>query len=130
MNPLKVILTSLGAVATLFGVTKLMGNRQMSQLSMFDYIMGISIGSVAAEMATNIEGDALLPFIGMLVFAAVDIIINLLNNKSKKVRHFILGTPAVLYDNGVLYCDNLQRAKLDLTEFLTQCRSQGYIRCQ
>lgn len=38
----------------LFLLTKLMGRKQMSELSMFDYIVGISIGSIAAELATNI----------------------------------------------------------------------------
>lgn len=47
-----IILTSLGSVIALFILTKIIGNHQMSQLSMFDYINGITIGSIAAEMAT------------------------------------------------------------------------------
>lgn len=55
MDFLNVILTSVGSVIALFILTKIMGNKQMSQLSMFDYIVGISIGSIAAEMATELE---------------------------------------------------------------------------
>lgn len=58
MDFIKVILTSLLSIVTLFILTKLMGNRQMSQLSMFDYINGITIGSIAAELATDLEGDS------------------------------------------------------------------------
>ena len=126
MQTLNVLWTALAAVATLFLLTKAMGNRQMSQLTMFDYVMGISIGSIAAEMATNIEGDALEPFIGMIVFAAVDVCINLVNNKSRKLRTFFLGKTLVLYDSGTLYFNNLRRAKLDLSEFLSLCRNAGY----
>ena len=126
MNALNVLWTAAAAVATLFVLTKLMGNRQMSQLSLFDYIMGISIGSIAAEMATNIEGDAVYPFLAMIVFAGIDILINLLNNKSRAARTLFLGKTLVLYDSGTLYYNNLVRAKLDLTEFLSQCRSAGY----
>ena len=55
MNIIKIIPLSLGSLAILFLLTKLMGNREMSQLTMFDYIVGITIGSVAAEMSTSLE---------------------------------------------------------------------------
>lgn len=55
MELLQVTLTSVISVITLFLLTKLMGNKQVSQLSMFDYIIGISIGSIAAEFATELE---------------------------------------------------------------------------
>ena len=54
MELLHVFLTSVGSVVFLFILTKLLGNKQMSQLSMFDYINGITIGSIAAEMATSL----------------------------------------------------------------------------
>ena len=46
-----IIVLSFGSIITLFILTKLMGYRQMSEMSMFDYINGITIGSIAAEMA-------------------------------------------------------------------------------
>ena len=46
-----VILASLFSILALFLITKLLGCRQMNQLSMFDYINGITIGSIAAELA-------------------------------------------------------------------------------
>lgn len=52
---LTIILLSLGSLIALFILTKLMGYRQMSEMSMFDYINGITIGSIAAEMATSLE---------------------------------------------------------------------------
>ena len=52
---LKVLGTSVGSIVVLFLLAHLMGNKQISQLSMFDYIVGISIGSIAAEMATELE---------------------------------------------------------------------------
>ena len=47
MEYFHVVLTSLFSIAALFVITKLLGYRQMSQLSMFDYINGITIGSVS-----------------------------------------------------------------------------------
>ena len=69
MQHLNIIAVSAASVIVLFLLTKLMGKRQMSQLSMFDYIIGITIGSIAAEMATALEGDFTKPLIAMVVYA-------------------------------------------------------------
>ena len=55
MEILKVIITSIVSIVVLFLLTKLVGNKQLSELNMFDYIVSITIGSIAAEMATERE---------------------------------------------------------------------------
>ena len=126
MEMLHVILTALGSIITLFILSKLMGNREMSQLTMFDYINGITIGSIAAEMATTEFTDVTKPFVAMIIYALVVIFISWLTNKSIKFRRIISGMPVVLYDNGNIYEKSLRKAKLDLGEFLCQCRTAGY----
>ena len=51
----QITLTALGSLAALFLLTKLSGNKQVSQMNLFDYVMGITIGSIAAEMASELE---------------------------------------------------------------------------
>ncbi len=123
---LKVVVLSVVSEIVLFVLTKLMGNKEMSQLSMFDYIIGITIGSIAAEMATALESDYMQPLVAMVVYAIVAIAISLTCNKSLKARRFIYGDSLVLLNNGKLYRKNFKTAKLDLNEFLVQCRSNGY----
>ncbi len=125
MDFLIVILTSVGSVIALFILTKIMGNKQMSQLSMFDYIVGISIGSIAAEMATELE-EFEKPLIAMIVYALLALLISLANYKSIKLRRILTGTSLILYENGKLYEANLKKARIDVNEFLTQCRSKGF----
>lgn len=122
MDLLKIVALSLGSVIFLFILTKLMGNKEMSQLSMFDYIIGITIGSIAAEMATALENDFMQPLVAMAVYAIVAIIISILSYKSLKFRRISSGDCLILLDNGEIYRDNLKKAKLDLNEFLMQCR--------
>ncbi len=122
MDLLKIVALSLGSVIFLFILTKLMGNKEMSQLSMFDYIIGITIGSIAAEMATALENDFMQPLVAMAIYAVVSIIISILSYKSLKFRRISSGDSLILLDNGEIYRDNLKKAKLDLNEFLMQCR--------
>lgn len=126
MEILKVLLMSLGSIIVLFVLTKIMGNRQMSELSMFDYINGITIGSIAAEMATSLDGEFLKPLIAMIVYAGVAIFISYLTCKSIKLRKILTGNPLVLYENQKIYIKNLKKTRLDIAELLTQCRTSGY----
>lgn len=126
MQLFKIIYTSLGSIIVLFVLTKLMGNREMAQLSMFDYINSITIGSIAAEMATSLEDDFKEPLLAMIIYAIVIVIISILSNKSLKFRRFISGHSKLLIDKGNIYYLNFKKAKIDLNEFLIQCRTQGY----
>lgn len=69
MDILKIVILSFGSFIVLFILTKLMGNREMAQLTMFDYIISITIGSIAAEMSTALEDNFTQPLVAMIVYA-------------------------------------------------------------
>jgi uncharacterized membrane protein YcaP (DUF421 family) len=121
-----VIALSLGSTTAIFILTKLMGYRQMSQMSMFDYVNGITIGSIAAEMATSLEESFVQPLTAMVVYSLAAIALSWFSSKSIKARRLIEGTPLVLLNHGILYRNNLKKAKIDVSEFLVQCRVNGY----
>lgn len=109
----------------LFGLCKLIGRQQIAQLSMFDYVNSITIGSIAAELATNLE-EWEKPLTALLIYGFITAAISVLSCKSLKVRHFVNGKPLLLYEKGKLYQANLAKAHLDLNSFLEQCRMGGY----
>lgn len=125
MELLQVGLTSVVSFLVLFVLAKFIGHRQIAQLSAFDYIIGITIGSIAAEMATELE-EPLQPLLAMVVYALLAMLLEVLALKYPRMRKFIDGTPTIILDNGKLYRNNMKKARLDLTEFLIQCRQQGY----
>lgn len=123
---LKIIALSTGSIVVLFILTKIMGQREMSQLSIFDYIISITIGSIAAEMATSLEDNFVEPLVAMIVYAVVTLIIGVLNTRFVKLRPIFSGRTLILYDNGTLFKENFKKSKIDLNEFLVQCRTSGY----
>ena len=125
MEILKVILTSLLSAAALFIIAKIIGHKQISQLDFFDYITGITIGSIGAELATELE-EPLKPLVAMIVYGAVTVLLSLTASKLPKTRKFINGTPTIIMNNGKIYRKNLKKAKIDLSEFLMMCRQEGY----
>lgn len=102
-----------------------MGHRQVSQLDFFDYITGITIGSIAAEMATELE-TPWKPAIAMVVYGTIAFLLNIITSKFPRTRKYINGSPAILMSGGKLYRKNMKKAKLDLSEFLMMCREEGY----
>lgn len=125
MDLLKVAVTSVVSLAVLFVLTKLMGNKQVSQLSMFDYIIGISIGSIAAELATELENPE-HSLLAMGIYAVIAYLVSVVTGKSVNARKIIIGRPLILLDNGKLYRKNFRKARIDISDFLTHCRNQGY----
>ncbi len=125
MEILKIAATSLLSIVSLFLISKVLGHKQISQLDFFDYITGIVIGSIAAELATELE-TPMKPLTAMLIYGTVSVTLSLINNKFPKTRKFINGTPTIIMDNGKIYRENMKKAKLDLSEFMVLCRQAGY----
>lgn len=126
MEIVHIILTSLGSIIVLFISTKIMGNREISELNMFDYINGITIGSIAAEMAISLEDDFIKPLVAMIVYAIFIFIVSILTNKSIIFHRFINGRAMIIYDNGMFFYKNMNKSKINIAEFLTECRDKGY----
>lgn len=126
MRILYTIFTAGISFVTLFALVKLTGNREMSQLSMFDYINSITIGSVAAELATCEMSEITAPLVATVVYGALIFILALITNKSLTVRRFIEGKALVLMNNGRINYSNLKYAHIDVNEFMMQCRINGY----
>ena len=120
-----VALTSILSLAAMFFFTKLMGNRQISQLSMFDYVVGITLGSLAGDLALEPE-TFLNPLLAMAIYGGTAALISIASNHSIRFRRFIAGDPLVLMDGGRFYRENLKKAKLDLGDLTALARSAGY----
>ena len=126
MEVLKVMLASIFSALMLFVIAKIIGHKQVAQLDFFDYITGITIGSIAAELATTLEDPWWKPLISMIIYGFVTIILSKVSCKFPKMRKYINGTPTIIMDNGKLYRRNMKKAKLELSEFMLMCRQEGY----
>ena len=123
---LDVIVRALLSLVALFFVTKLIGKKQVSQLSLFDYVIGISIGNFAAEMTINLESDEIHGIVAVLVFGLIAYLVSILCMKSIVIRRFFMGTPTVMIEHGKLVQDSLKKVRYDINDLLEECRIHGY----
>lgn len=123
---LEVIIRSLISIILLQILAKLSGPKQISQLTFYDYIVGITIGSIAAVMAIDDQIDWYLCAIAMILYIAVSIFFSWITTKNIKAREVLTGTPHILIFHGKIIEENLKKVHFDINDLLTQCRIAGY----
>lgn len=121
-----VVLRALLSLITLFLVTKMLGKKQVSQLSLFDYAIGISIGNFAAEMTADVNIPLLNGLVAVFIFGFVAYLVSIGTMKSIHLRRFFMGTPTVLIEKGKLLEKGLKKVKFDINDLLEECRGSGY----
>ena len=129
MNFSEVLTTSYRALislAVLFLVTKMIGKKQVSELSLFDYVIGISIGNFAAEMTINLESQEINGIVAVLIFGIVAYIVSYITMKSIYLRRFFIGVPTIIIDKGKINYKNMKKFKMDINDLLEQARINGY----
>ncbi|MBM7717373.1 DUF421 domain-containing protein [Siminovitchia sp. FSL H7-0308] len=122
---LNIVLRSLFLVFFLFLLTKWLGKKQLSQLSFFEYVAGITLGSIAAELSTGLERNMLPGIYSMFVWAGIPFIAGLLALKSKKARNFIEGQEVVVIKNGKIQEESLTKEKYTVEELLHLLRKKN-----
>lgn len=126
MGYLLILGKGLTSIVVLFLMSKVMGRKQVSELNLFDYIIGISIGSIAAEMTLNDDIDFFEGVFAILIYAIISYLITMLTIKSIRARRLITGGPTVLIQNGKILYKNLKKSKLDVNDLLQEARTDGY----
>ena len=123
---LNVTIRSLVSITSLFLVTKLLGKKQLSELNLFDYIIGISIGNFASDMAINLDLEFENSLIALVEFGVISYIISILTLKSLKFRKFFVGEPTILIEHGKMIYNNMKKNKFDVNDLLEEARENGY----
>lgn len=121
---LEVIWRTSLAVVVLFLLTKLLGKRQISQLSFFEYITGITIGDLAASISLDTNKTWYLGLIALLVWVAFSLVIEYLKIKNKKARDFIDFKSTVLIKDGKILEDNMRKERISSDELLEELRKK------
>ena len=126
MNSLEVVYRTFLSALTLFLLAKAMGRKQIGELNTFDYIIGITIGSIASEMTVNSDVSLISCIVAMAVLSLIGILISYGTTKSMFLRRFFTGCPIILIENGKIIEKGLNKARFDINDLLQECRINGY----
>ena len=113
-------------IILIFILFKLMGKKQVSQMSMFDYITGITIGSIAADISLDIEKNITSGIVCLLIYCLTDVLISYLSLKSSKLRKLLEGKEVPLIIDGKINRENMSKNKITINILQTEARLMGY----
>ena len=123
---LDVAIRAMISLVTLFLITKMLGKKQVSQLSLFDYVIGISIGNFAAEMTINLDSHYLHGTLAVIIFGVVAYLISILTMKSIVLRRYFMGVPTIVIEDGKIILSGLKKVHYEINDLLEECRIAGY----
>lgn len=103
-----------------------MGKKQVSQMNIYDYIIGITIGSIAADISLDINKSLTSGIICLLIFCLSSIIVSYLSLKSISLRNFFYGKEIPLIHHGKIDYKNMSKNKITINTLETEARLMGY----
>ena len=121
-----VIFRTILVLIILFFLFKIMGKKQVSQMSMFDYITGITIGSIVADISLDIEKNLKAGIICLLIYCFTDLLLSYLSLKSIKLRNFFNGKEVILIENGKINRKNMSKNQITINILETEARVNGF----
>ena len=109
----------------LFLIIKLLGKKQVSQLNVFDYVIGLSLGNIAAEMTINSDISIINGLVAMVIYGSCSLFVSFITSKSIIARRIISGVPIILIKDGKISKEQLRKVKLDINDLLQDAREDG-----
>lgn len=124
-NFFEMIIRTTGAFFAILFLARFIGKKQISQLTFFHYVTGITFGSIAAEISAQVETPFWDGLVALIWWTVLTILISYLSLKSEKLRVLFDDKPTILIQNGTILPKNLKKARLSLDELSMLLREQS-----
>lgn len=121
----EMIIRTTAAFIVLLILARVMGKKQISQLTFFHYVTGITIGSIAAEISVNSDTPFFNGSISLIWWALLTVLVNLLTIKSMKARKLLDDKPTILIIRGKISEQGMKKARFTLNDLNMMLREQG-----
>lgn len=124
MEYVSVLIRTVLAFVTLFVVARLLGKQQLSQLTFYEYITGITMGDIAASIAIDAGRSPLYYMLALVAFAMLTLGTGVITEKSRPLRKLIEGEPVVLVHNGKILEHNMAKSGYNMENLMMQLRER------
>lgn len=124
-EPLITLVRSAIAFFTLFIFSRLIGKQQISQLTFFEYVTGITIGSIASDLSISLDHRGLIPWLGLAMWSLLTILLQWSITKHRRFAKIIEGEPVVVIQSGKLLDDNIRVLRYRVDDIVVQLRQKG-----
>lgn len=120
-----ILLRSSIAFLVLLILTRFLGKKQISQLTLFEYVTGITIGSIAASLSVDTQITYVHGTIGLVVWTVLPISISKIALRNTRIKKLLDGAPSIIIQNGKIQYDNLKNEHFSVVDMLEELRLNG-----
>jgi uncharacterized membrane protein YcaP (DUF421 family) len=121
---LEVFLQTFLAFFAILIFARILNKQQMAQLTFYDYVNGITFGSIAAMLASDVEQRTWQHLLGLALFAALTYLMSYISLKSRPLRKLLQGEPTILIHNGKILEGNMADLRYNLDDLTSQLREK------
>jgi len=123
----KILVFSAAAAIYLFIMAKLLGKKQLGQLDVIDYMLGIAVSSIAAEWAMDAGNAPFYHYLtAMSFFFGLNLLIVFCERKGRRLKKFLKGEPLMVIYEGEINYKALKKSKMDINDLMSMSREKGY----
>lgn len=119
---MEILKRSLIMFIILYLIVKLLGKKQIKSLTLYDYVLSITIGSITADTIISIDTPLTDGIIALSIFGIIGIILSLITSHNHPAEEIVDGEPLVLFENDNFNYQNLETAKISIAKLLEHCR--------
>ena len=121
---LDIVLRTVVAMIMLLLIAKILGKQTISNLTFHDFVTGIILGSLAANLAFNKELKSSYMIVALIVITATSFLLSVIAIKSRRMRSWISGSPTVLIENGKILEENMKKVRYTLDSLAQALREK------
>jgi len=121
---LNIVWRSLVAIVTLFVMTRILGKKQISQLTLFEYVLGITLGELAGFISTDLEAHFFHGLLALAIWFTIPFLLELLSLHSRKLRAVLEGTRTEVIKDGKILEKNLKKERFSADELMEELRKK------
>lgn len=125
MSAWEMTLRSVVTFLVLFIVTRMMGKKQLSQLSYFHYVTGITIGSIAGEISAHTDANFLDGLLAIIWWFLLTMLMSYILLYSKRARKILDDEPTIIIKEGIILERSLKSLRLHIDDVMMLLREQS-----
>lgn len=119
---LQIALETILTFFVLLTLTRFLGKKQLSHLTFFNYVTGITIGSMAANMVVLSTNDYKKDLLSLVIWCLLTTILSFISLKSGKIRVILDGQPTIIIKQGMIDRKALKRTGVNIDDLTMMIR--------
>lgn len=108
-------------------LARLMGSKLISEMTFFNFVTGISLGTLMADLITSSRFTSTDAAVAMLVLTILTIGSGYLTLKNRKLHQLVNAEPLPLVSGGRILAENLKQARISLSQLQMLLREKEHL---